>query len=172
MCLNNIMQACDGLNEFNYQTNPLNDIVTCNYLEVDSYDRKLNTSELSVIQLNVRGLISKQHDLCELINKLKHKVHVIILCETWLTEANKKLINIPGYKLISKEQTNKKGGGVGFLIDEKLIFRVRTELEVFNNNMEQITVEIKGCQENIMITSIYRPPNTPSNKFVKSMGTC
>ena len=164
------MQACDGLNEFNYQTNPLNDIVTCNYLEVDSYDRKLNTSELSVIQLNVRGLISKQHDLCKLINKLKHKVHVIILCETWLTETNKKLINIPGYKLISKERTNKKGGGVGFLIDEKLIFRVKTELEVFNNNMEQITVEIKGCQENIMITSIYRPPNTPSNKFVKEYG--
>ena len=164
------MQACDGLNGFNYQTNPLNDIVTCNYLEIDSYDRKLNTSELSVIQLNVRGLISKQHDLCELINKLKHKVHVIILCETWLTETNKKLINIPGYKLISKERTNKKGGGVGFLIDEKLIFRVRTELEMFNNNMEQITVEIKGCQENIMITSIYRPPNTTSNKFVKEYG--
>ena len=36
--------------------------------------------------------------------------------------------------------------------------------------MEQITVEIKGCQENIMITSIYRPPNTTSNKFVKEYG--
>ena len=116
------MQARDGLNGFNYQTNPLTDIVTCNYLELDNYDRKLNTSELSVIQLNVRGLISKQHDLCELINKLKHKVHVIILCETWLTETNKKLINIPGYKLISKERTNKKGGGVGLLIDEKIDF--------------------------------------------------
>ena len=73
---------------------------------------------------------------------------------------------MPGYKLISKERENKKGGGIGFLIDENLIFREVHDVSNYNNNMEQITIEINGNNENILITSIYRPPNTSPTKFM------
>ena len=118
------------------------------------------------MQLNIRGLVNKQQDLNTLLTKLRHKVHVIILSETWLTQSNKMLIKMPGYKLVSKEHVNKKGGGVGFLIDENLKFREVHDVSSYNNNMEQITIELKGNNDNILITSIYRPPNTPPRKFM------
>ena len=164
MCLNNVLRASDGLAQTS--TNPLSDILDCNYLDIDSYDKKIVDSDLVFMQLNVRGLLNKQDDLNNLFAKLKHKVHVVILSETWLTLMNKDRIKMPGYKLISRERNNKKGGGVGFLIDENLIFREVPDLSTYNNCMEQITVEIKGNNENILVTSIYRPPNTVPRKFV------
>ena len=163
MCLNNVLRASDGLAQTS--TNPLSDILDCNYLDIDSYDKKVVESDLVFMQLNVRGLLNKQDDLNNLFAKLKHKVHVIILSETWLTTMNKDRIKMPGYKLISSERVTKKGGGVGFLIDENLIFREIPDVSSFNNYMEQITVEIKGNIENILVTSIYRPPNTALKKI-------
>ena len=169
MCLNNVLRASDGLAQTS--TNPLLDILDCNYLDIDSYDKRIAESDLVFMQLNVRGLLNKQDDLNNLLAKIKHKVHVIILSETWLTPTNKNRINMPGYKLISKERATKKGGGVGFLIDENLIFRETLEVSSYNCNMEQITVEIKSNNENILLTSIYRPPNTAPRKFITEYKT-
>ena len=67
----------------------LSDIVYCNYVDIEIYNKKIKESDLVVMQLNIRGLVSKQHDLDELLNKLHHKVYVIILSETWLNTTNK-----------------------------------------------------------------------------------
>ena len=140
MCLNNVIRASFT----QATTNSIADIVNCNYLDVDSYDKRIDESDLIVMQLNIRGLVNKQQDLNTLLTKLRHKVHVIILSEIWLMQSNKMLIKMPGYKLVSKERENKKGGGVGFLIDENLIFREVHDVSNYNSNMEQITIEIKG----------------------------
>ena len=169
MCLNNAIRAGDDIAQIS--TNPISDILNCNYLDIESYDKRTLESDLVIMQLNVRGLINKQHELNNLLTKLKHKVHVIILSETWLTEMNKMLIKMPGYKLLSRERDTKKGGGVGFLIDENLIFREIHDVANCNNSMEQITIEIKGNNDNIIMTSIYRPPNTAPKKFIAEYKT-
>ena len=169
MCLNNVIRASDGFAELN--NNPISDVLNCNYLDIDSYDKRVDESDLVIMQLNVRGLVNKQHDLNTLLRKLNHKVHVIILSETWLTQMNKNLINMPGYKLISRERDTKKGGGVGFLIDENLIFREIHDVSSYNCDMEQITIEVKGNKDNILLTSIYRPPNIVPKKFITEYKT-
>ena len=169
MCLNNAIRASDGLAQIS--TNPISDILNCNYLDIDSYDKQIVESDLVIMQLNVRGLVNKQHDLNNLLIKLNHKVHVIILSKTWLTQTHKMLIKMPGYKLISRERDTEKGGNVGFLIDENLIFREIHDVSSCNCNMEQITVEIKGNNDNILLTSIYRPPNTAPRKFITEYKT-
>ena len=73
---------------------------------------------LNIIQLNVRGLLSKQSQLNELINRLEKSLdlHALVLCETWLTPETKNLLKVNGYSYTGTERIGKKGGGVGFLI--------------------------------------------------------
>ena len=96
------------------------DYVDCNELN----ELEICAQDLNIIQYNVRGILIKQDDLYDLLtNLLDNKIHVVILCETWLTTSNKSRLNIPGYKYIGTERVNKKGGGVGFLLKDDLKFR-------------------------------------------------
>ena len=57
----------------------------CDYFDLDSNKTWVaNADDLICIQLNIRGLINKQGDLINLINKIagSHKVDVITLQET------------------------------------------------------------------------------------------
>ena len=103
-------------NEYNYDR--------CDYLDPNSNADILsnNDSDLNIVQLNIRGLISKQSKLCNEIkgNNNSHMVHVFILNETWVTKSNEHMIHIPNYKFIGKHRTNKKGGGVGLLVHDEL----------------------------------------------------
>ena len=86
-----------------------------NYSYVD-YDDFLSMyrpdSDLTILQLNIRGLINKQSDLSKLLQREENnKVDVALLCETWIRPKNLNRINIPGYKYESKERKGEKGGG-------------------------------------------------------------
>lgn len=47
---------------------------------------------------------------------------VIAIVETWLTDSNKELYSLKGYKHIHKIQPGRAGGGVSFYILEKHSF--------------------------------------------------
>ena len=66
---------------------------------------------LNIIQLNVRGLLSKQSQLNELINRLEKSLdlHALVLCETWLTPETKNLLKVNGYSYTGTERIGKKG---------------------------------------------------------------
>ena len=93
----------------------LNDCVYLDPTELD--DIEASPSDLTVLQLNVRGLINKQSDLTKIMEYgSKNKVNVVLLCETWLRQDTKNLVNLPNYNIVSKERIGKKGGGVSILI--------------------------------------------------------
>ena len=72
---------------------------TCNYIDiVDTSDIDVDITDLVIVQLNVRGLLSKQKDLSKLLLKLmgKHKIDLVILCETWLTRESESRVDMPG----------------------------------------------------------------------------
>ena len=139
------------------------DYVDCN--ELNELD--IRAQDLNIIQYNVRGILSKQDDLHDLLtNMLDGKIHVVILCETWLTSSNKSRLNIPGYTYIGTERANKKGGGVGFLLKDDLKFRKRTDLQLSNSLLENDWVELKCNTDNVLIGSLYRPPNTNEKQFL------
>ena len=143
--------------------------------ESDYFDAgELSTSmfphgNLNIIQLNIRGLLSKQSQLNELINRLEKSLdlHALVLCETWLTPETKNLLKVNGYSYTGTERIGKKGGGVGFLIKNNIISRERTDLKIEAEHMEHCIVELKCRCKNILLVSIYRPPNTSVSDFIK-----
>ena len=79
----------------------------CDYVDLeDVQSLNLTENDLLCLQLNIRGLISKQSHISHLINncsKSTKKVDVVLLCETWVTENTKELISILGYDFIGVE---------------------------------------------------------------------
>ena len=157
---NNLMQTdIEVLNEFSSE---------CCY-----YDNKkeliVYQNDLSIMHLNIRSILPKQHDLAHLIKD--PFVDVCLLNETWLTKQNKNLVNISGYDLISNERDNKKGGGVGILLASYLSYKVRPDLEIQNNLYEICVVELNSNSGNIILVSLYKPPNTNDKTFLKDYKT-
>ena len=142
----------------------------CDYVSIDDLTNcDLNDTSLNILQYNVRGILSKTHDLTELLSTVaKNKIDAVVLCETWLTDTNTNCLLIPGYNYEGKVRSNKKGGGVGFLIRNDLKYRRKTELEIKSEILENSFIELKCNKENILIGSLYRPPNTNEKQFLAS----
>ena len=62
----------------------------------------------------------------------------------------------------------KRGGGVGILIANKLQYRERKDLTLNIPNFENITIELKTHKDSILLSALYRPPNTKETEFIKN----
>ena len=105
--LNNEDPTIQKLNDLNtsYQTED-----TCDYLDLDSRKQLADKpNSLMVIQLNIRDMIGKLTGLSHLIldNIGKAKTDVVLLCETWLNQANYANALIPGYKFFGNIRTGR-----------------------------------------------------------------
>ena len=148
----------------------LSTIDNCIYVDRSEYDTiPIHPSKLTVMQLNIRGLINKQSELIKLMeNGSTNKVNIALLCETWLRADSKKFVNLPSFYYTSRERVGKKGGGVGILINKTLKYKPRPDLEVESSSLEHIIVEVKGDKDKILIASFYRAPNTDQSEFLNS----
>ena len=145
-----------------------NSIDNCEYIDYDSVGNiKTSQKDLRVVQINTRGIKSKLDELDTLISDLKDP-DIIIISETWLKKGEENFIKIKGYKFEGIPREHKKGGGVGFLIKKGLIYREMTSLNKNNSDptFEHFYLELKGDRNNIILGSIYRPPNTNLDKFM------
>ena len=79
----------------------------------------------------------------------------------------KKKIRVPSYQFVGFHRGCKMGGGVVILISNKLQFRERKDLTLDIPNFENITIELKTHKDNILLSALYRPPNTKETEFIK-----
>ena len=92
----------------------------------------------------------------------------VILSETWLKEGEERYVDIKGYIYEGIIRKHKKGGGVGFLIKDRLIYKTRPDLikNCQHDSYENSFIELKGSSYKTIIGSLYRPPNTDVEKFL------
>ena len=144
-------------------------IDNCDY--VDIAEKTIPTNkQLSIIQFNIRGVLGKQSLLTNLLQDTnKHaKAQIIILQETWLKKGSEKRLKIPGYTFTGSHRKNKRGGGVGILVPNRLLHRERKDLTLDIPGFENITLEIKTHNKSLIVSSLYRPPNCSAKEFLKS----
>ena len=141
-------------------------IDNCDYLSVDDC-MSLNTDDIAVPQLNIRGLQGKIEKLKWLLNEnFKGKEpDILLLCETWMS-ANSPDICLPNYKKIEARRQHKKGGGVCIFVSNRLTFRPRPDLHKNDTNFEHCIVEIKLKKHNLLVGSVYRAPNCNQQDFL------
>ena len=138
--------------------------------EYESPDKRILSSpgDLKLPQLNIRRLNSKIPDIHNLM-KTCLQPDAILLSETWLKKHSPAPI-LPGYKLERNDRTCKKGGGVSIFIQNNCAYRRLQDLETEDSDcMESCFVEIKTSTTNMIIGSIYRPPNTDPVDFTQKM---
>ena len=105
MCLGNYEPPI--LSAFDYSFPNENLKGSCNYVDFEDLDGlSPHISDLRIMHLNIRGLISKQQELYSLITNgygTAKPIDMIMLNETWLRKETLNKISFPGYSLISKE---------------------------------------------------------------------
>ena len=123
-----------------------------------------------ILQLNIRSILGKQDDLNRLLSRLSNQnslPKILILSETHLNTSKLRHLNIPNYKILSRNRLNKSGGGVAILSHNTQPIKHRLDLDNFNSNtLECIFAEIPNCfNKPTIIGSIYRPPNMNAKEF-------
>ena len=149
--------------EVNYNTD------NCTYKELKK-DIRCDSSDLSVIHFNIRGLMSKIGNLNHNLTNSFSSNHpdIVLLCETWLSSKSPKLA-INGYNIERTDRLNKKGGGVAILISTRCKYKRRKDLEQDNcPSFESCFIELENWKSNLIIGSVYHPPNTDPGNFIQN----
>ena len=121
-------------------------------------------------------MLAHQTELKDLLQQLYNKnstIDIIVLSETFPTKKTEKLVNIPGYQLLSNSQIEHKGEGVCFLLKNGIRVKWREDLETFiEKEIETLYIEINTkCGKKIVLGSLYQAPNTNSSNFIKQLQT-
>jgi len=123
----------------------------------------------SCLHLNIQSLPAKFDSLKELLITLQeNKIHIdfIMLCETFLTDNNMHLFNIPGYNLVTQNRANLSRGGVALYINANYNYKIRPDISInVEGQFESIFVEARSKTERdiILVGEIYRIPNSNIN---------
>ena len=147
----------------------------CSYFDISSdlLGPVEGHNALTVAHLNIHSLPGKFDELVELLNELETKnilPDIILLCETFLTEANHSRYHFDKYDIVSKFRKNKRGGGVSILVNSQITYVDRSDLVVFEEGMfESIFIEVKqSSNDSIIIGEIYRVPGTREAIFLEN----
>ncbi len=85
----------------------------------------------------------------------------ILLCETFLSDNNHDLFNIPGYTFISRHRKHYRQGGVGIFIKNNIDFIIRDDLSIFTEkSFEILFLEVTSSKGSTIIGEVYRVPNS------------
>ena len=138
----------------------------CDYIE-DIREISKTDEDFLIVHWNIRSLVHKCSEIEKILNNPTSKVDICILSEMWLKEDSNNKISVTGYNLVSKPRVNKRGGGVGFLLSTDLKYKVREDLNKFTDkNIELCFIELQSRSSNLILGSVYRPPNTDSKIFL------
>ena len=103
--------------------------------------------------------------ISSLLDTINVQFSAIGLTEIWIKEANS-FYNFNNFTFLFNERHGKKGGGVGILLNNKLKYKQRNDLDVNNECFESMFIEIEKVKKNVLIGVIYRPPNQSVQSFL------
>ena len=131
------------------------------YYDISSLEANFsNSSNLILASLNIQSLMSKHSDLKNFLLETSAKnipIDILALQETWSIH-HPHLVNIPGFNFIHHQR---RGGGIGFYIREKLTFELVNEYSFFIPKIfECLSIAITINNKRTIFSSIYRSPSS------------
>ncbi|XP_077987452.1 uncharacterized protein LOC144442054 [Glandiceps talaboti] len=145
----------------------------CKSYTIDQFksNSDFSINSCSFLHCNIRSLSKNYDDFVAFLNILDHNFLFIALTETWLhPKSNCCLYNLPSYDLITCNRELSQGGGVALYFHTSLsVTRINTSKI---SHCESVFVEAIMNDKKIIISVIYRKPNTPFNEFIVSLEAC
>ena len=108
--------------------------VSCDYYDVHDLNKiQIHQHDLSIIQLNISSLASDIHDLKLFLSLLKVSFDIICISKSRISKHNLPTVNIntPGYN-IEHTSTESKAGRTLMYISEKISYKIRNDLNIYN----------------------------------------
>ena len=146
----------------------------CNYYDEDSFNELVSSginefNSFSFLHLNIRSIPRNFHSFENFVQCLKHRFSILGISETWHNPNTCDLFPLEGYQCVHSYRYNRKGGGVTMYIKDNIQFNLRQDLEIRNCDVDNVFIEFNGkhfgFSHNVVVGTIYRPPNTNLQQF-------
>ena len=141
--------------------------------ELKTRVKDLNLKGLTIFHLNIRSLLYKLDQVKPML--MQANIHIMCITETWLNNniSNHEL-TIQGYKLVRKDRTTKRGGGIIAYIRNDIDYDEIDESEAGETQGPQIeTLWIKINFKHtrpILLCIMYNPPNCSITNALSELG--
>lgn len=120
---------------------------------------------VSVCQVNIRSVTKNFDDFIILLEQIKFKYDILILCETWEV-VNLDIFEIPGYvSYQSESKFNQNDGTIAYI-------REHVEHSVTLIEKQQVVFMKIACSVrsfNYDVFALYRPSSTDKNRFLDDL---
>ena len=117
----------------------------------------------SVLNLNIRSLNKNFESVKNLLVEINFCFKVICITESWCSDDShtNNRYQLPNYLSIHQGRKNDKtGGGITIFIHKQLLYNIRHDLSVNDDDTEALFLEIRNQKsKNIFINTIYRQPS-------------
>ena len=125
-----------------------------------------NRRYLSLIHVNIRSLVKNIGDLHQIICNLPAPPDIIAISETKLNiKSDLNLIALKNYNFIHKDSLS-CAGGVGLYINKKFNFNIRSDLVLFDINVESLWININiNNTTNVTVGVLYKHPKKHIPQF-------
>ena len=128
------------------------DLTTYNNL-VSAHD----SPQVTVLHINSRSLSKNIDNIQSLLKCLNSFPDIIAITETWLTNDNKHLHDLPGYHSYHLVRNTRAQGGVSIYVSENLNSEQHCDLTFINSDIELNSVKITTTFYSFLVCAIYRP---------------
>ena len=121
--------------------------------------------------MNIRNLLKNFDHFKTFLSHLKFTFKVICLSEVWLDDAKYEAIfNLSNHQIINLYRKNGGArGGVCIFIHELIDFKERKHLSISKNDSEILSIKITTKTKNIILSSVYRPPDSSLKELKNSL---
>ena len=120
--------------------------------------------DFSIVNYNVRSFHSNGNAFIGAVNAFDLRFDCIVLTETWNTDENYVLCNIPGYTSFHtyrpKNHLYSSSGGVSILCNDVTINHktFNSDLSICDANIETCVLDLFFGKRTVTIIAVYRPP--------------
>ena len=132
----------------------------------------IDINNLSLMHINCRSLVKNFNHICALL--ISSTISILAVTKTWLSDMANYIADdvvIPGYKFINRCRQGRRGGGVGFYVNNSTEFvecinPVSTNCDIIECLFIEIICKFNN---NIIVGVIYCPPDTDAANFTTEL---